>query len=81
MKYIRQWVAGDACDLAEALNNRNVQDNLRDGLPLPYTEKDAMDYINSVLSAPELRSMHGQSMQVGRQLVALVSFETKMSIV
>lgn len=53
MKYIRQWVAGDACDLAVALNNRNIQDNLRDGLPLPYTEKDAMDYINSVLSAPE----------------------------
>jgi RimJ/RimL family protein N-acetyltransferase len=29
----------------------NVQDNLRDGIPYPYTEKDAIDYINLVHNA------------------------------
>ena len=28
----------DAAELAATLNNKNIQDNLRDGLPYPYTE-------------------------------------------
>ena len=34
---IRKWRLSDANDLALALSNKNVQDNLRDGLPYPYT--------------------------------------------
>lgn len=30
-----------------------MQDNLRDGLPYPYTEKDGTDYISAMLSADE----------------------------
>ena len=30
-----------------------ILNNLRDGLPFPYTEQDALDYINGVLSADE----------------------------
>ena len=41
----------DAADLAAALNNPNIQNNLRDGLPYPYTEKDAGDYIDAMLHA------------------------------
>jgi len=41
----------DAADLAAALNNPNVQNNLRDGLPCPYTEQDARDYIDAMLRA------------------------------
>ena len=48
---IRAWRAGDAADLAAALNNPNIQNNLRDGLPYPYTEKDAADYIDAMLRA------------------------------
>ena len=48
---IREWRSSDAADLAAALSNKNVQDNLRDGLPFPYTEKDGLDYINAMLSA------------------------------
>jgi RimJ/RimL family protein N-acetyltransferase len=33
------------------LNNKNIQDNLRDGLPYPYTEDDAKYYINEMLKA------------------------------
>ena len=50
---IRKWKLSDAKDLAIALSNRKVQDNLRDGLPYPYTEKDGKDYISDMLSANE----------------------------
>ena len=46
---IREWKLEDAQSLAEALSNKNVLNNLRDGLPYPYTEKDAADYINAML--------------------------------
>ena len=48
---IRAWCMSDAADLAAALNNPNIQNNLRDGLPYPYTEKDAGDYIDAMLHA------------------------------
>lgn len=50
---IRKWELSDAADLASALSNKKVQDNLRDGLPYPYTEQDGMDYISAMLSANE----------------------------
>ena len=50
---IRKWELSDAKDLASALSNTKIQDNLRDGLPYPYTEKDAVDYITAMLSADE----------------------------
>ena len=43
----------DAKDLAEALSNTKVQDNLRDGLPYPYTEQDGKDFISDMLAADE----------------------------
>lgn len=48
---IRRWKIEDAVDLATALNNNKIQDNLRDGLPYPYTEKDAKDYITAMLQS------------------------------
>lgn len=48
---IRTWKQTDAASLASALSNKKIQNNLRDGLPYPYTEKDALDYINFVLSS------------------------------
>ena len=50
---IRKWELADAKDLAVALSNTKIQDNLRDGLPYPYTEQDGIDYISAVLSADE----------------------------
>lgn len=50
---IRKWKLSDAKDLAIALSNRKIQDNLRDGLPYPYTEQDGADYISDMLSADE----------------------------
>lgn len=35
---IRKWELTDAKDLAAALSNKKILDNLCDGLPYPYTE-------------------------------------------
>ena len=48
---IRKWRPEDAKNLSELLNNKKILDNLRDGLPFPYTESDAIDYISAMLSA------------------------------
>lgn len=48
---IRHWKVEDAPQLAKVLNNRNIQNNLRDGLPYPYTENDAKDFIKAMLDA------------------------------
>ncbi len=48
---IREWRIEDAARLAEMLNNKNILNNLRDGLPYPYTVSDAEKYIASMLVA------------------------------
>lgn len=48
---IRPWKTSDAPSLAAALSNRKVLNNLRDGLPYPYTEKDAKGYIDFILGS------------------------------
>ena len=50
---IRRWELSDARDLATALSNKKIQDNLRDGLPYPYTEKDGKEFISTMLAADE----------------------------
>lgn len=50
---IRKWKLTDAKDIAVTLSNKKIQDNLRDGLPYPYSEQDGIDYISSMLSANE----------------------------
>ncbi|MDE7163012.1 MAG: GNAT family N-acetyltransferase [Clostridia bacterium] len=48
---IREWREGDAKALSMLLSDKRVMDNLRDGLPFPYTEADALDYISFCNSA------------------------------
>ena len=50
---LRKWRLSDAADLAAVLNNEKILNNLRDGLPYPYTEQDARDYICPMLSSDE----------------------------
>ena len=50
---IRRWELSDARDLAAALSNKKIQDNLRDGLPYPYTEQDGKEFISTMLAANE----------------------------
>ena len=51
--FIRKWNIKDAVSLAKMLNNKKILDNLRDGLPYPYTVKDAEKYITAMLSADQ----------------------------
>ncbi len=48
---IREWQIEDAENLASVINNKKIQDNLRDGIPYPYTVEEAKEYITSMLSA------------------------------
>ena len=50
---IRRLELSDARDLATALSNKKIQDNLRDGLPYPYTEQDGKEFISAMLAANE----------------------------
>ena len=50
---IRRWELSDATDLAAALSNKKIQDNLRDGLPYPYTDHDGKEFISTMLAANE----------------------------
>ena len=50
---IRRWELTDAGALATALSNKKIQNNLRDGLPYPYTEQDGKKFISTVLAANE----------------------------
>ncbi len=53
---IRAWRISDAPALAEILNDKKIHDNLCDGLPFPYTVKDAEEYISAMLSADKNKS-------------------------
>lgn len=48
---IRKWQLEDAEDMAKALNNKAIHNNLRDGLPFPFTVKDATVFIQEMQSA------------------------------
>ena len=47
---IRPWRLEDASEITKIIKNKKVMDNLRD-LPNPYSEQDAVDYINLMLAA------------------------------
>ena len=53
---IREWKIGDKYTLAELLNNKNILNNLRDGLPYPYTVKDAEEFITAMLSSDRTKT-------------------------
>lgn len=52
---VRQWRIEDASDLAEIVNNKNILNNLRNGLPYPYTIKDAKEYIQAMILADKTK--------------------------
>lgn len=51
---LRPLQMDDAPSFAKQLNNKKIWDNLRDGLPFPYSEKDARSFIEMVGQAPLL---------------------------
>jgi ribosomal-protein-alanine N-acetyltransferase len=43
---LKPWSLEYALRLAEIVNNKKITDNLRDGLPYPYTYEDALNWLN-----------------------------------
>jgi RimJ/RimL family protein N-acetyltransferase len=50
---LREWRLSDAESLAENANNINIWNNMRDGLPHPYTEEDGKQFIEKAMSLPK----------------------------
>ena len=48
---LREWNMSDIHDLIVMINNTKITDNMRDGIAIPYTQKDAADFIQSVQKA------------------------------
>lgn len=69
---LREWRPEDAADLAGALNNKKILDNLRDGLPFPYSEKDAAEFIAFVRSA-EKDSQYPFAITYGGKVIGGIS--------
>lgn len=53
---IRAWRIEDKTALAGLLNNKNILNNLRDGLPYPYTADDAGEYIAAMRAADQTKA-------------------------
>ena len=68
---IRTWRLSDAADLAAAMNNPNILNNLRDGIPYPYTPADAEEYIRTMLGT-EPGSQYAFAIEVGGRAVGSI---------
>ena len=69
----------DAGELAAALNNKKILDNLRDGIPYPYTEKDAEEFIFSTLGA-EKDSQYSRAITADGKVIGSVGVFRKDNI-
>lgn len=76
---IRAWKTTDAQDLSVALNNRHILDNLRDGLPFPYTVKDAENYITAMLN-PEKDSHYAWAITIDDRAIGSIGVFRKNNI-
>ena len=76
---IREWKKSDAGELAAALNNKKILDNLRDGIPYPYTEKDAEEFIFSILGA-EKDSQYSRAITADGKVIGSVGVFRKDNI-
>ena len=76
---LRPWRLSDAEDLAAAINNPKVLNNLRDGLPYPYTKKDAEDFIGFMLRADPTRTF-AFAITVGDKVVGSIAVERGQNV-
>lgn len=75
---LRPWTANDASQLSSIANNQRIGDNIRDGLPFPYTIKDAHDWLNIIL--PENNPPRFFSISIDNQIVGSIGIILKTNI-
>lgn len=68
---IRSWLKDDFSTLAKYLNNKKIWDNCRDSLPYPYSESDAQQFIQFVLSQNE---QNNYCIEVNREAAGNIGF-------
>ena len=66
---LRAWTLADAPVLAELINNKKVQDNLRDGIPFPYGEEDAKVFLSAMLASDPDQNI---AFAIGIKLICLI---------
>ena len=68
---IRPWRRSDKAALAAMINNKNILNNLRDGIPFPYSEQDAEAFITAMLSADQTKTFPF-AITVGDELIGSI---------
>jgi [ribosomal protein S5]-alanine N-acetyltransferase len=75
---LRPWSFGDAAKIALIADNKKIADNLRDGLPNPYSLKDAYDWLNLIL--PENNPPRYFAITIAKQVVGSIGLVSKTDI-
>lgn len=76
---LRRWDVHDAPIVANLMNNKKIQDNLRDGIPFPYTLTDAADFIATALRADQTKALY-RAIDVGGMAVGSIGVFVKDNI-
>ena len=76
---IRKWKIEDAEQLKNAINNEKILDNLRDGIPYPYTIENAQEFITQTLNAPK-DSQYSWAILVDNKVIGSVGVFRKDNI-
>lgn len=63
---LRAWETGDAKSLAQAADNPNIANNLRNTFPNPYTLEDAIWFINDSIANAEKNQINYAIIIAGR---------------
>jgi [ribosomal protein S5]-alanine N-acetyltransferase len=75
---LRPWKINDAPQIALIADNKKIADNLRDGLPHPYSIKDALDWLKIIL--PENNPPHYFAIETDNQVVGSIGLVSKTDI-
>ena len=75
---LKPWSIRYARQLALIADNKKIADNIRDGLPSPYTLKDALEWLNLIL--PENNPPRFFAIEFDKQLVGSIGLVTKTNI-
>jgi RimJ/RimL family protein N-acetyltransferase len=75
---LRPWTLSDAPQLALIADNKKITDNLRDGLPSPYSLKDAHDWLNLIL--PENNPPRFFAITIDKKVIGSIGIVSKTDI-
>jgi [ribosomal protein S5]-alanine N-acetyltransferase len=75
---LRPWTLSDASQLALIADNKKITDNLRDGLPSPYSLNDAHDWLNLIL--PENNPPRFFAITIDKKVIGSIGIVSKTDI-